>query len=370
MKRIVIDARESGTTTGRYVDKLVEHLNKLSSSELSDNYEVILLAKPHRLKFLRQLAPDFRLVTTDVKEFTFAEQISLKKQLEKLEPDLVFFPMVQQPVFYNGLVVTSMLDLTTIRFRNPAKNWLIFSIKQAVYKWVNKRVARKSAQIITPTEFVRQDVANYCRVSPKKITAIYDAADKITERAEPIAELKGKTFLLSVGRPAANKNLGRLVDAFTLLADERPDLYLVLAGKTGPEFEKLQRFAQTKKHHQRIIFTGFVSEGQLRWLYEQAAAYVFPSLSEGFGLGGLEAMQYSLPVVASQATCLPEVYQDGALYFDPLDIKDIAAKTGQVLDQPELAQQLSTKGKQVVKQYDWQKTASQTWAVFKKALGD
>ena len=237
-KRIVIDARESGTTTGRYVDKLIEHLHKVPASR---DYQFVLLAKPARLDFLRQIAPHFEVVEANVKEFTFAEQTTLKRQIEGLKPDLVFFPMVQQPAFYRGRVVTSMLDLTTVRFRNPAKNWLVFTVKQAVYKWLTKRVAHKSVHIITPTEFVRQDMADYCHVSTNKISTIYDSADKITAPAEPYQPLSRQDFLLYVGRPAANKNLNRLVDAFNQL--QRPGLKLVFAGKTNSEYRKLAAYA-------------------------------------------------------------------------------------------------------------------------------
>ena len=93
MKRIVIDARESGTSTGRYLDKLIEYLYKLKP-----NYEVILLVKPHRQAYFQKIAPSYQTVITPYKEFTFGEQLGFKKQIKKLKPDLVFFPMVQQPV--------------------------------------------------------------------------------------------------------------------------------------------------------------------------------------------------------------------------------------------------------------------------------
>jgi glycosyltransferase involved in cell wall biosynthesis len=321
------------------------------------------LAKPARLDFLRQIAPHFEVVEANVKEFTFAEQTTLKRQIEGLKPDLVFFPMVQQPAFYRGRVVTSMLDLTTVRFRNPAKNWLVFTVKQVVYKWLTKRVAHKSVHIITPTEFVRQDIADYCHVSTNKISTIYDSADKITAPPEPYQPLSGQDFLLYVGRPAANKNLNRLVDAFNQL--QRPGLKLVFAGKTNSEYRKLAAYAGNAPD---IIFTDFVSDGQLRWLYQHAQVYVFPSLSEGFGLPGLEAMLYDLPVVSSNATCLPEVYRDAALYFDPLSSTDMAAKINQLLDDPALAKNLAAKGRQVVASYSWQRTAQRTLDVFANAL--
>ncbi|HXB12102.1 MAG TPA: glycosyltransferase family 1 protein, partial [Bacteroidia bacterium] len=119
MKKVVIDARESGTTTGRYVDKLIEYLYILKP-----DYEVVVLTKPRRVAFLKQIAPQYNVIETPFKEFTFAEQLSLKFQIDKLHADLVHFPMVQQPILYGGKTVTTMQDLTTVRFRNPLTNWV------------------------------------------------------------------------------------------------------------------------------------------------------------------------------------------------------------------------------------------------------
>src|SRR5206468_4562114 len=90
--RIVIDARESGTSTGRYVDKLVEYMHTLNP-----DHQVIILAKSHRLKFFKDVAPRFEVIKSDIKEFSFAEQLRLLIQIRSLKPDLVHFTMTQQP---------------------------------------------------------------------------------------------------------------------------------------------------------------------------------------------------------------------------------------------------------------------------------
>jgi hypothetical protein len=129
MAKIVIDARESGTSTGRYIDKLIEHLAKLPA-----DHKFIVLTKAHRMDYLRKVAPKFQIIECPWAEFSFHEQLDFLRQIHKLEPDLVHFGMVQQPVFYKGKVVTTMNDLTTTRFRNPTKNWFIFTFKQWIYK--------------------------------------------------------------------------------------------------------------------------------------------------------------------------------------------------------------------------------------------
>ncbi|MGH7240088.1 MAG: glycosyltransferase, partial [Candidatus Saccharimonadales bacterium] len=178
MKKIVIDARKSGTGTGRYVDKLIEYLAKSKS-----DFEYTVLTKAEQVKFIKSIAPNFEVIETPYEDFSFGEQTGFKKQIESLKPDLVHFTMVQQPVLYNGNVVTTMHDLTTCRFKNPAKNPIVFTIKQQVYKWVNKKAARKSEVVIVPSEFVKNDVADYARINPEKIKVTYEAADKITEAA-------------------------------------------------------------------------------------------------------------------------------------------------------------------------------------------
>jgi glycosyltransferase involved in cell wall biosynthesis len=103
---------------------------------------------------------------------------------------------------------------------------------------------------------------------------------------------------------------------------------------------------------------------------ENTKAYVFPSLSEGFGIPGLEAMFYGAPVASSNATCLPEVYGDAAHYFDPTDINDMAEKIDEVLTKPGLRKKLVEQGKKRVKKYSWKRTAEQTLDVYKRILED
>lgn len=359
---IIIDARISGTTTGRYIDKLIEYLSKLKPE-----VKITLLAKPAQVSFLKKLTPDFEVVESPAREFSFAEQIGLLKQIRSLKPDLVHFGMTQQPVFYRGKSITTIHDLTTARFINPAKNRLVFRIKQIVYRWVIKRVAKKSKRILVPSQFVKNDLIEFAKIDPASVAVTYEAADKISESAEPIKYLTGKVFIMYVGRPQPHKNLGRLVEAFEILQKKYPELHLVLAGKKDVLYERYQQDIKARGI-QNIYFTDFVTEGQLRWLYENTTAYVFPSLSEGFGLPGLEAMAHGAPVASSNYTCLPEIYGDAALYFDPTDVVDMADKISQVIDDKDLRDSLIAKGNNQIRKYSWEKMAKQTLEIYKRAL--
>lgn len=362
MEKVVIDARESGTSTGRYVDKLVEYMHKLEPE-----YEVILLTKTPRVEYLKSVAPGFRVIESDYKEFTFAEQIGFLKQLNGLRADLVHFSMTQQPIFYRGKSVTTIHDLTTARFNNPSKNWLVFKLKQIVYKWVIRRVAKKSEALITPSDYVKYDVAQFSGVAPDKITVTHEAADIITEPPESTAGLENTDYTMYVGRSQPHKNLKRLVRAFSTVQLTHPKLKLALVGKLDDNYLLLKKYA--RRHDIKgIVFTDFVTEGQLRWLYENARAYVFPSLSEGFGLPGLEALAHGLPLISSRATCLPEIYKDAAIYFDPNDVEDMAQKIKIVLDSPAIAKKMRETGPKQAAKYSWERTAQQTLKVYGETL--
>jgi glycosyltransferase involved in cell wall biosynthesis len=362
MSKIVIDARESGTSTGRYIDKLIENLHKLQPS-----HQIMVLTREHRVDFYKQVAPAFEVVSTPFKEFSYGEQFGLKKQLESLQPDLVHFGMAQQPVSYRGRSVTTIHDLTTMRFTNPDKNLLVFKFKQQVYKFVVKKAARKSAAILTPSQFVKDDVVRFSGINPDKITVTYEAAEPIAEAAEQFEALAGRQFLMYVGRPTPHKNLERLIDAFQMLKGDNPNLQLVLAGQQDANYQRIEA-SVAKRQLKDVVFTGFASEGQLRWLYENCAAYVFPSLSEGFGLPGLEAMRQGAPVVSSNATCLPEVYGDAAHYFDPLNTQSMAAAINDILTDQKLRDELIKRGREQAQSYSWQRMAEQTLAVYNQVL--
>lgn len=365
MKKIVIDARNMPTSTGRYVEMLVRYLEKIDNA-----HRYFVLMYPDKMDKWQPTNPNFTAVPCPYKEYSFGEQIGLKKQLEELKPDLVHFSMVQQPVWYRGKVMTTMQDLTTIRFRNPAKNWLVFTVKRWIYSWVNKRVAHKSIALITPSEFVRQDVAAYTHVSPDKITVTHEAADDFDEPSAEMPFFAGKTFVMGDGRPRPHKNLRRVIEAFALLHEKYPDLYLMLTGKRDNSYGPYEELVKSLGLQDHVVQTDFIPDGQLKWAMQHTTAYIWPSLSEGFGLPPLEAMLQGAPVVSSNASCMPEVLGDAAHYFDPYDAKDMERAIEDLIASSDLRKTLVQKGKRQVASYSWRRMAEQTLDVYKLSLGE
>ncbi len=173
-----------------------------------------------------------------------------------------------------------------------------------------------------------------------------------------------KPYLLYVGSAYPHKNLERLLQVFKIVLKKYPDLHLVLAGKIDYFYQRLQKIAEEINLKSQVIFPGHVSDQELTWLYENGLAYIFPSLSEGFGLPGLEAMKQGLPVVCSNQGPLPEIYNQGAVYFNPEDTQEMADIILKVINSEDLREKLKKAGQNQIKKYSWQKCAQETLRVY------
>lgn len=361
MSHIVIDARIVSSTTGRYVERLLTHLQDIDKT---NDYTVLVPTKD--LEYWKPKNKNFTLKAADFANYSLAEQVGFKSFLDSLGADLVHFCMPQQPVLYTGNHVTTVHDLTLLQTYNSDKNWLVFRAKQLVGRFVFKRIAHTSSHIITPTNYVKNEYAAFAGIPKSKITVTYEGADITTAAQKPV-KLPYKKFILYVGQQSDYKNIKRLGDAHQQLLATHPDLGLVLVGKKSSAHLRNEAYF-TKSQYKNIHYTGFVTDDELAWLYKKCEAYVFPSLMEGFGLPALEAMAHGAPVVSSDYTCLPEVYEKAAHYFDPTDIQDMAEKIGHVLDDKALRKELVRNGANQVKWYSWKKMATETHAVYVDAL--
>lgn len=369
MKKIVIDARGYTTTTGRYARKLIEYLEELEQG--SDEREYVVLLFSHELKDYTPKNPQFSKLPADFPHYGLAEQFGFKKFLEGLNADLVHFTMPQQPVFYRGKSVTTVHDLTLLKVYPGNRNKLIYKFKQLSGEFVFKRIANKSEHIITPSQFTKEDYLRFLQ-QPKlqsKITVTHESADVNTTKPLPYKPLFDKSYIMYVGQQSNYKNLCRLIQAHQQLLTTHPSLQLVFVGKPGLNGEKDKLWAEQQKF-KNIVYTGFVSDSQLAWLYQNCQAYVFPSLMEGFGLPGLEAMSYGAPVVSSNTTSLPEVHGDASVYFDPTSVDDMAKKIDQVISSKKLREDLVKKGYERLKQFSWKRMTEQTLEIYLKCLRD
>lgn len=361
MAHIAIDARIINSTTGRYVERLVTYLQDIDTVN-----EYSILVRKKDIDFWKPRNKNFTVRVADFDNYSFAEQIGFKLFLDKLKADLVHFCMPQQPLAYTGKKVTTFHDLTLLNTYNSDKNWLVYHAKQKVGKFAFKKATETNNHIIAVTNFTKNALQELFPIPEEKISVIYESAD-VSNIAPKKIDIPFKKYILYVGQQSDYKNIKRLGDAHQILLAKYPDLGLVLAGRKNSAAMTNEQYFN-ERQYQKIHFTDYVSDQQLSWLYTHAQAYVFPSLMEGFGLPGLEAMGYGTPVVSSNTTCLPEVYERAAHYFNPLDTSDIAEAIDQVLSDDKIRTRLSKAGYKQIKKYSWKKQAKETYAVYKNVL--
>lgn len=373
-KHIVVDARNWRSSTGRYTFKLIENLQKIDST----NRYTVLVPKNDAWK---PDNPNFSKKEINVPQFSINpwQEIKFAAILYRLNPSLVHFTMTQQPLLFWPLraimrrfgsrIVTTTHDLTMLRFTRPGRypKWF-HKLRMSLYRlqfWV---AHRRSHQIIVPTNYVKSDLVNHHKFTKNKISVTLEACDPPSaNKPQAIKGIKAP-FIFHAGSPLPHKNLERLTEAFTILKEDYPDLQLVLIGKKEFYFRQLEESLVNHPYRRDIHMPGFVTDQQLVWTYQNAACYVLPSLSEGFGLPGLEAMANGSPLASSNATCLPEVYGQAALFFDPYDIYDMAHVVGKIIGNKRLTKELIGKGSKQWRKYSWEKMARETLEVYSLSL--
>ncbi len=367
--KILIDGRWiKQTGIGRYIESTLAELLKIDKT----NQYVLLIRNEDKDKISLK-AKNLEFVPTDVEWYGVKEQTELVKVINKQQPDLVHFTNFNFPISYRGKFVITIHDLTLLQFkniRNSLSSKLLYGVKDQMMRTVLKQGVKRAKTIIVPTEYVKEDVAKTYGIRRNKIIVTHEAVDKNFARPRVNLEKLGitKPFLLYVGNAYPHKNIERLILAFgKLITEYLLDYQLVIAGKKDSFHENLEQTIQDVGLEERVVFTGFVSDQELAGLYKHASLYVFPSLSEGFGLPPLEAMAHGLPVVSSDATCLPEILGDAAEYFNPRNIADMARVMSSVLIDLKLQSKLAKKGLKQYKKYSWKDTAKQTLEVYLKA---
>lgn len=316
-------------------------------------------------------APNFYRQNCKYAQFSLnpLQQLGFAWQLYKLGAHLVHFPLNNQPVLYFGRTMVSTLDLTMLYYTRPGKTPLpIFWLKMAMFRFLFWYSNRKAKAVITISNYVADELAKKYSFIRGKTTNTYCAAEPPLEVDAKQPENVQKPFIFYVGMAFPHKNLEQLIKPFEILNTSQSELNLVLVGKKEQYYTQLEESAADSPARSSIAFTGFIPDEELKWLYENAEAYVFPSLSEGFGLPGLEAMVHGCPVVSSNATCLPEVYGDAAVYFDPNNPQDMADKVTSVITDKKLKKSLIEKGHQQAAKYSWRTMAEQTHEVYQKVL--
>lgn len=366
MARIAIDVRKLSYPSGpgRYAHELVKNLEAI---DRKNEYSIIVLKSD--VGFYKPRNKNFKVVVADYPHYTFAEQWGMYRFLKKLKPDLVHYYMPQQPLLYNGASISTIHDLNQIRLKSNDMNPFVLRFKQLVFIFLLLVVAWRSKHFIAPTQFSKDDFVKFSRINPKRVSVVYEGTfeAKSLAKAKTVKQYKNTPFIMYLGRAEPYKNNRNLIKAHQELLSRYPDLRLVIVGKIDSFRQEDMAWVRDNGFKQ-VDFVGFMSNEEAAWLYKHSRAYVAPATMEGFGLPGLEAMAYGAPVASSNTTCLPEVYGEAAVYFNPNDPSDMAKAIEKILSNPDLSKRLVKLGKEQNKKYSWRKMAKETLVIYEQTL--
>lgn len=367
--KIALDLRLAGPEQGgigRYQEKLLEHLIQL---DYGNQYLVLVSAKPKT-----SLPENFQIKICHYRWYSLSEQIFLPIILWRWHPDLVHFAHFNVPIFYRGKFIVTIHDLIMTKFpsrKSSTLNYFLFAIKRWAYHLTISSAVSRAKNIIAVSKFTAQDIINYFHLNEQqsqKIKIIYEGLSDLGKGQNVrTIDLPTKYFLY-VGNAYPHKNLEFLIKTFKEFLLAYPNYYLLIVGSRSHFYNRLEQWAKSYlgNSSQQVLFPGFVADQDLICYYQQAQAYIFPSLYEGFGLPPLEAFSHRIPVLSSNSSCLPEILGSAALYFDPKSQADLLNKMEIIISNPDLKNKLVIGGLEQIKKYSWAKAATETLRLYQQ----
>ncbi|PIP28170.1 MAG: glycosyl transferase family 1 [Candidatus Moranbacteria bacterium CG23_combo_of_CG06-09_8_20_14_all_35_22] len=374
--KICIDARclMEGRMTGveEYTRQLLSHIFLIDKKN-----EYVLF-----LNSWKEIKTDFRWLekypNVKIKKFNFPNKLLNLMfwylgwpRIDRLvgESDAVFSPNI---IFGNVSAKTKSVitihDLSFFRhseYFSPKRKWWHIFIN-------SKKICRRADKIIAVSQSTKNDLIDLYKINPEKITVIPSAVPDnfciISRNDKKLIEVKEKfnlpyKFILFFGTIEPRKNIAGLIKAFNLLQAQGAEYKLVIAGEKGWMNEEIYGEIEKSPFREKIQVINSVPDEDKVFLYNLASLFVYPSFFEGFGFPPLEAMRCGVPVIASNNSSLPEVSGGGAILIDPDKPDEIFLAMKEILENPELKENLIKKGLERSREFDWKKTAKETLEV-------
>ncbi|MBU3111570.1 glycosyltransferase family 4 protein [Clostridium lacusfryxellense] len=371
--KIGIDARAAkwyrGTGIGTYSYQLIHSLNK------TDNYNDYLLYVPDDCKLAIPFNKNFHIKTIKQDNHNnFWNGVDTCNPLIDKSIDIYHVPQngVGLPASKSCPFVITLHDV--IPYKMPD------TVGDQYLKIFNEKLPNiipLCDGIITVSEYSKEDIINVFNFPREKIYVthlasedIYKPYDKTLSKSiiEKHYSIKGD-YILYIGGFSPRKNIVGLLNSFSMLLPKlKKDMKLVIAGSKGKSYDIYKKRAQDLHIEDKVIFPGFISMDHIPFMYNACELFVYPSFYEGFGLPPIEAMACGVPVIASNATSIPEIVKDSTLLIDPNDINDLSEKMFNVLHDNNLRQSLITKGLIRASELTWEHTAADTLTAYNSIL--
>lgn len=358
LARIGIDCRLSGSThagIGRYIEELILRLPEVAPQI---EWVFFFFDQKQADEYLSHFKspPQVKIVLAPIRHYSLAEQTKLPKIFRQEKLDLLHVPHFNVPIFYSGPLVVTIHDLLWHEFvglQATTLNPLVYFAKYLAYRIITHSSINKARKIFVPANTIKDVVNKYYPFTKNKIIVTPEGFSATFSK--PLVTKRKEKKLIYLGSLYPHKNVRLVLSALPHL----PDYKLQLIGARNIFQDQTRQLVKKLGIENQVEFAGYLNDEKLKAEFANASALVQPSLSEGFGLTGIEAMASGLPVLASNIPIFNEIYADGAIYFDPKQVKSFVDSVRE-LEKTDLEKQVA-KGLTVAKQYSWDKMAQLTW---------
>lgn len=293
--------------------------------------------------------------------YSIREQVVLPRRIPA-DCGLFWSPHFNVPMLYRGPLLVTIHDILHVAM----PQYMPGMHKRLYARTLLAAVRSKARAVICSSRFTADELMRVVGVPASRIEVIYLGVDAGWFGADARARPQANPYFVFVGNVKAHKNVAGLVDAFRLVAERVPHDLVIVGKKEGFITGDRTVEASAAALGERVKFTGLVDEALLKRYVACAEALVLPSFYEGFGLPPLEAMACGCPVIVSDRASLPEVCGDAALYCNPDDANDIAARMLAVASSEALRGQLREKGIAHARRFTWDRCARETAAIIER----
>ena len=365
--KIALDLRRiKNPGIGRYMKCLAEAV-----LARAPEHDYLLILGSGRCEVVGFEDRQVEIVNASSKYYSLREQVELPRLLRRHKVDVLHSPHFNIPVVRTCPIVVTVHDVIYLACRQDLPSRL----GRLYYRAMMAASVRRSERVLTDSEFSKNDIVRYLNADPEKIEVVYPAVDpdfeQVTDRGKIEAVLSryrlDEDYILYTGIYRPRKNHRGLLRAFREFLKSGAQGKLVLAGPLAEGEAELLRLASELGVANKVVVTGFVPDSDLPALYSAARVYACPSLYEGFGFTVLEAMACAVPVVCSEATSLPEVAGDAALYAQAQHPEEFATALQRAFFEPELRQKLIENGLKNCRRFSWQSAAEAALDAYHRA---
>lgn len=346
---IIADSiREKPTGIGKYSENLIENLLKVDKK---NKYSLLDYEENEFNKKNLCLIRNYFL-RIPVKTYTWYNVLPF--QIKNFDFDFIFNISGTPHVFrFFQKEILWVYDLSVILFPQFHTWWRVL-----INKFLFKRSLHNAYKIVVISESTKKDLIRYYKISDEKIIIIYPQISTFKNKKVKPEMVPENPYLLYLGTLEPRKNIPFLIKAFKKVKDDLEVPHkLIIAGKKGWGFKEIFDTVHKFDLEKEVVFTGYVSEAEKKYLYKHADLFIYPSLYEGFGIPLLEAMNYGCPVITSNTSSLPEVAGKAGILINPNNLNELVNSIKKVLTDEKIKDKMINESFLQTKKFSGKKSA-------------